>query len=183
MSPDELKALPTSRIVFSLRTIWRRGLFDRIFRTPGFAEDCLDVVVDGISLHKELNRNAKGNDLVFKLDEGPCEPNDELIDEWLLRSPASLPNDRRPLFGCHVCWDLWCGTYSIKVERTSSWVVWSDFAFQTPGIKSPSLHEYADLGPFKFDAEEYEDTLLNIPTIESLKEQSQQYAGLRPGGV
>ncbi len=174
MSPDELKALPTSKIVFSLTTTRRRNIIDWIFKRPGSAHDWLDVVLDGISLHKELNRNAEGKDMIFPLSWGPCEPNDELIDEWLLRSPASLPNDRRPLFGCHVCWDLWCGTYSIKVERTSSWVVWSDFAYQDPGIKSPLLDEYADLGPFKFDAEEYEDTLLHIPTIESLKEQSQQ---------
>lgn len=174
MSPDELKALPTSRIVFSLATTRRRNIIDWIFKRPGSAQDWLDVVVDGISLHKELNRNEKGKDLVFPLGWNPYELDNELIDEWLLRSPASLPNDRRPLFGCQVCWGLWCGTYSIKIERTASWVIWRDFASQSPDIKSPSLDEYADLGPFKFDAEEYEDTLLNIPTIESLKEQSQQ---------
>ena len=172
MSPDELEALPTSRIVFSLTTTRRRNISDWIFKRPGSAQDWLDVVVDGISLHKELNRNEKDQDLVFPLGWNSYELDKELVDEWLLRSPASLPDDRRPLFGCQVCWGLWCGTYSIKIERTASWVIWRDFAAQSPHIKSPSLDEYADLGPFKFDAEEYEATLLNIPTIESLKEQS-----------
>ena len=174
MSPEELNTLPTSKIVFSLTTTWRRNIFDRIFKWSGWAEDRLDVVVDGISLHSELNRNEKGNDMIFPLSWGPCQPNDELIDVLLLRKPASLPNDRRPLFGCDVCWDLWCGTYSLKIERIGSRIIWRDFAYQHPGIKSPSLQEYADLGPFKFDAEEYEKTFLNIPTIESLKEQASQ---------
>ena len=71
MSPEELNALPTSKIVFSLTTTWRRNIFDRIFKWPGLAEDRLDVVVDGISLHSALNRNKKGKDLIFPLSSGP----------------------------------------------------------------------------------------------------------------
>ncbi len=168
MSPEDLQSLPMSKMAFARASRRQRGLLDRIFRLPGERQYCLDILIDGKSVHSAINGTRNSYDLVCHLGWGDCDYRDELIDELLLRRPAALPDGRRRLFGCHMCDDLWCGTVSVVIENRESWVIWRDFAYQTPGDESPSLEEFRDLGPFKFDASDYEAVLLHIPSLDSL---------------
>lgn len=169
MALDNLESLPTSQITFGVGKWYERGLVDRVFRKPGKAYDALDVLVDGKSLHEAINGAFKAATLIALLEQAPSEFRNDVVDELLLRRSARLPGDRRPLFGCAMCGDLWCGSVSIVIERFDRWITWRDFAFQMPKDDAPALEQFRDLGPFKFDAAEYERTLLSVPTIDELR--------------
>ncbi len=156
-----LQDLPISKIVFGEVDVPRRTLLDRLFRLRGTSSSELDVLVDDTSLFLEFNRGGSARPFVCHLGWGRCEYVEELVDELLLRRPASLPNDRRPLFGCHVCGDLWCGVVSVIIERSDRWMFWRDFAIQTPADASPNLMEFRHLGPFRFATDDYEATILS----------------------
>jgi hypothetical protein len=168
----ELEKLPISTVTFALAArVNGDTLFwlEKLGKRPGREiYECLDIVVDGISLHQKINGTKNNYDMNSHIGWDSYPDRNKLIDELLLKLPASLPGNRRPLFGCHACDDLWCGNISIFIEQKDSWTFWRDFALQTPYIKSPDLEEFRDLGPFKFDTATYVETILNAPTVESL---------------
>lgn len=128
----------------------------------------LDVVVNGTSLWQRL---GKPHDMVsvlccdFVLSESL-----KAMDRLLLKSEADLPGDRRSLFVCAECGDLGCGAVTLAISRVDGNVVWRDFGYENNYEDGVARDEYADIGPFEFDAAHYESVLLDA--LERLKRDS-----------
>lgn len=106
-----------------------------------------DFVVDGQSLLEQ----ATGGTSVLGCHIG----NDERCDFLLLRRhDVQLEAGQVALYVCSECGDYGCGLTVATVERRGDRIVWSDFADLdwNHRVRRP----VAGLGPFGFDAVEYE---------------------------
>jgi len=115
----------------------------------------LDVVIDGDSLWQSL---GKPRDMVSVLCLDFALPESlQAVDRLLLKSEADLPNNRRSLFVCAECGDLGCGAVTLSVRRAGGVkVIWSDFGRENNHEEKVWRDEYRDVGPFEFDASQYE---------------------------
>src|SRR5258708_34764022 len=126
-----------------------------------------DLVVNGVSLWERL---GKPHDMVSVLcADFVASKTLNAVDRLLLKSEADFPNDRRSLFVCSECGDLGCGAITVSIKRTDDSVVWSDFGYQNNYEAGVFRDDYQDVGPFAFEFQQYESTLLNA--IAQLKSQ------------
>lgn len=168
MPSEPSTELPLSTITLGCVAVERRTLIQRLLGRRGVSRPALDILVDGSSLHAEFNRHtAAHSPYVCPLGWPSCAYVKELRDELLLRRAASLPDDRRPLFGCWQCSDPWCGVISVVVEQCSKWTYWRDFGAQAPSAASVRLDEFEDIGPFRFATRDYEAALLSSTAVSS----------------
>jgi hypothetical protein len=118
----------------------------------------LDFVVNGESLWETV---GKQHDLVSALcvDYTIAEA-EKAVGRLLLTENADLPNERRSLFICSECGDLGCGAITAVVAKERDTITWQDFGFQNDYEDAVVLDKYKNVGPFSFNAEQYEETLL-----------------------
>jgi hypothetical protein len=117
-----------------------------------------DFVVNGKSLWEEL---GKRHDMVSVFcEEYAKETSVNAAARLLLQQKADMPNDRRSLFVCSECGDLWCGAITAIVEKQGKSVVWKAFGYENTYEEDVRLDDYSKVGPFTFDAAAYEHTLL-----------------------
>jgi hypothetical protein len=130
----------------------------------------LDFVVDGRSLFEELVR-SRGTDLVSALwlDKKSVEASVRAAQTLMLLRPSELPTGRCSIFICPECGDLGCGAVTAVIERQQTGYRWRDFVLQNDYEHDP-VAEYNDVGPFSFDATDYESTLQGaIETLRALE--------------
>jgi len=111
----------------------------------------LDLVIDG----DPLGRHIKA-DTVTPLGHGPDDWQDEAIDRFLGLGAADAPGDRTSFYVCGECGDLGCGAITAVIERGPGVVVWRNFGYQNNYEAKISADDYRGLGPFTFDAAEYD---------------------------
>ncbi len=118
----------------------------------------LDFVVDGESLWEAL---GESHDMVSILcAEYSADETAKAIGRLLLNEKADLPNDRRSFFVCSECGDLGCGAITAVVERQGETITWKAFGYENTYEDKILLDAYRTVGPFTFDAADYEHTLV-----------------------
>lgn len=123
----------------------------------------LDFVVDGQSLWEEL---GKRHDMVSILCvEYPAEETAKAVNRLLLSEKADLPNNRRSIFVCSECGDLWCGAITASVERQGETFIWKVFGYENTYEGKIWLDDYSAVGPFTFNATAYEQTLVQATEL------------------
>jgi hypothetical protein len=113
--------------------------------------DYLDFVIDGRLLSEQI-----GGDLVTCLGWAVASENTRAVRRLLLDEPADFPNGRRSLYVCPECGDLGCGAVSAVIENVDNQIMWRDFGYENDYENIVRLDDYRNLGPFVFDAAEYE---------------------------
>jgi hypothetical protein len=117
----------------------------------------LDFVVNGNSLWERV---GKRDDMVTVLcREFASEETRKATRRLLLVEEADFPDDRRSLFICSECGDLGCGAISIAVEKKGDRIMWKNFGYENTYENDVKLSDYADVGPFAFDAAAYQALL------------------------
>lgn len=116
--------------------------------------DYLDFVIDGEYLSATV-----GGDLISALGWLPPAATNEAVRRLVLQEPADFPNNRRGLYVCPECADLGCGAISLVIEEIEGRINWRDFGFQNNYEDKISLDEYAKIGPFVFDREQYNEVI------------------------
>jgi hypothetical protein len=124
-----------------------------------------DFVLDGQSLWERV---GKPNDMVSILcvDYAVGETI-QAVNRLLLVEKPNLPNDRRSLFICSECGDIGCGAVTAMVTKAGGSIMWEKFGYENNYENHVILDDYLDVGPFTFNAAEYERTLLRA--IEKLR--------------
>lgn len=92
--------------------------------------------------------------------EFSAKETEKAVQRLLLRENAILPDDRRSLFLCSECGDLGCGTITVRVEERYGTMVWKSFGYENNYENRVELDGYSSVGPFTFEAEKYEQILL-----------------------
>jgi len=119
----------------------------------------LDFVVNGESLWKIV---GQARDMVSVLcSEYDLNETTKAVHRLLLREQADLPDNRRSLFICSECGNLGCGTITVVVAKHGGAIVWKNFGYENNYEDHVLLDEYGSIGPFTFNAVEYERTLLD----------------------
>jgi hypothetical protein len=119
----------------------------------------LDFVVDGTSLFGELVK-SRGTDLIgaLWLDKTYAEVSIRAAERLMLLRPPDSPSGRRSIYVCPECGDLDCGAVTAQVGRSASTYTWSGFVLEN-NYDDYLLAEYREVGPFSFEATDYESTL------------------------
>lgn len=117
----------------------------------------LDFVVNGKSLWERV---GKRHDMVSVFcREFAMEETRGHMGRLLLTEKADFPDDRRSLLICSECGDLTCGAISILVVKEHDSVIWKAFGYENTYENDVKLSDYADVGPFAFDAAAYQALL------------------------
>lgn len=77
------------------------------------------------------------------------------VRRLLLEAEAPLAGGRHVIYGCPECESIDCGAVTAVIEREGTDVVWRDFAWQTYGSVDLERGGYRDMGPYRFDGEQY----------------------------
>ena len=99
--------------------------------------------------------------------EFSAKETEKAVKRLLLSEEAILPDDRRSLFLCSECGGLGCGTITALVERRHETMIWKSFGYENNYENRVELDEYSSVGPFTFEAEAYDQTLLE--GVDSLR--------------
>jgi hypothetical protein len=128
----------------------------------------LDFVVNGESLWEAI---GKRRDTVSVLcAEYLLEETIKAVNPLLLTEETNVPNDRRCLFICSECGDLGCGAITLAVRREGDTVLWTNFGHENNYESEIEFDEYKGVGPFRFDAADYEGTLREgIDRLKTIK--------------
>jgi hypothetical protein len=91
-----------------------------------------------------------------------------LLRQLLLEAPSELQTGRVQLCICPECGDIGCYAFTAVVEESSGLVIWRDFGAEKDwryDDDDPLIErdEYDSIGPFRFDKEQYRESLLNPP--------------------
>lgn len=129
----------------------------------------LSFVVNHTSLLEIMHR-AKPEAITPLAHTRPLEERQQYVDRLLLREPAEWPDNRRLLYGCPECSDIYCGAVTALVEETGDGFIWRDFALEN-NIDEPEFAKLHELGPFTFAKKQYKEILeeaisdarLNVP--------------------
>jgi hypothetical protein len=125
----------------------------------------LDFVLDGQSLWERV---GKPNDMVSILCvEYAVAETIQAVNRLLLVEKPNLPNGRRLLFICSECGDIGCGAVTAMVTKVGDSIMWAEFGYENNYENHVILDDYLDVGPFTFNALEYERTLFRA--IEKLR--------------
>lgn len=124
------------------------------------ARESLDFVIDGQRLSVLLGGESAAR-LCFR--QLGCDPDPEweqrLVEQLLLHHAPDFPESRYALYVCPECGDFGCGTVTAVIERVGDSYVWRDFGWQTNYEDTVYYDDYRHLGPYQFDAVEYESVL------------------------
>jgi hypothetical protein len=126
----------------------------------------LDFVIDGKSLFDTLGENDR---VGFMADW----PNPHSVDELLPEGPSELPPEvrdaqRRLLYTCPECGDVYCGAMTAVVVGDDDRIVWKQFAnlywdwFEDRGAVFET-EQFEHIGPFYFDRRQYVNALRHPP--------------------
>ena len=119
-------------------------------RTP---REFLDVLVDS---HRLLDRIGwEGADLITPIGWGVPAAQLSAIRQLQRDEPSTLPSGRVLLFVCPECGDIGCGAIAVRITRSGSDVIWSDFAREN-GYEEPLP---IDCDPIRFNARDYWNAL------------------------
>ncbi len=122
-----------------------------------------DFIVSGQSLAKILGLPEL--DLIGTF--GWCEDKDyenNLIDEFLGLEKPELSTGRTSFYVCPECGDIGCGAITAKIEFKEEFVLWKDFGYENDYSK-PNLEDFKEIGPFKFDKNDYFVVFENLKTL------------------
>ncbi len=130
---------------------------------PGISERfSSDFLVDGESLLQVLTRAEEGHsDYVSCFVRGWDEFNASSRAQLLLRAPPDTASGRVLLYICPECGDLGCGAFTVRVSKTNSGYIWSDFAHENGYEDS---HPLTQVGPFHFLQANYEQVMKDAAT-------------------
>lgn len=145
---------------------------NRLTLVPGRSEKFglvfSEMVVDGRPL-RELLSLEPDDEVLDRANLGPAGENvPVLVHNWpmagtggalvlLGEETSELADGRVPLYVCPACGDLWCGTVSTLVERSTSHVTWRDFGWDVGWADGEEIR-FAG-GPFVFDRQQYDHEL------------------------
>ncbi len=115
--------------------------------------DYLDFVVDG----KVIYELVAPGDCIGCLGWGLQEIEKHTIAQLLLEESPEPESGRVPIYICPECGALGCGAVTVKIEKSSEWIVWSDFAFENNYEGTVEL--YSEVGPFYFKKDPYTQVL------------------------
>jgi hypothetical protein len=120
----------------------------------------VDFVVNGESLYSLLDVGRFGHASRFTADFRGR--NQEAVDVFLMKKPPDIEG-RAILYECSLCADSGCGVFLVKISRSDHGYVWSEFGYDQgwgdDQIPQLDLVTYKDIGPFTFEAEDYEHTI------------------------
>jgi len=129
----------------------------------------LDFIIDGQSLWERCGKSRDAVSVLcveFEFDETT-----KSVDRLLLREYSDLPSDRHKLFICAECGEIGCGAVTLRVEKNGATVAWKDFGYENNYEEGIHLDDYRHIGPFVFDADQYQNQLLlGIEEIKRLRE-------------
>jgi hypothetical protein len=112
----------------------------------------LDFVVDGSSLQETLGVFEQVGGLGWGTPEGQRL----YVGRLLLQEPTDAPSGRVPLYVCAECGDIGCGAITVRVHKSGSTFVWSDFAFENNyDAAMIDTDQFRHVGPFAFNKAEY----------------------------
>jgi hypothetical protein len=120
----------------------------------------LDFVVNRQSLWQKV---GKPLDLVtvLALDEHVAPDKSALaVRRLILKEPAELLGGRRQLLICPECGDIGCGAITASIEKDKTGIVWRSFGYENDDEQEVKFKSYEDVGPFTFEAADYETALL-----------------------
>jgi len=128
---------------------------------PGAPERfTVDFVVNGESLYSLLDVAWFGHASRFAADFRGR--NQEAVDVFLMKKPPDIEG-RAILYECSLCADSGCGVFLVKITHSDNGYVWSEFGYDQgwgdDQIPQLDLEKYKNIGPFTFEAEDYEQTI------------------------
>lgn len=68
-----------------------------------------------------------------------------------------MPNGRNTLYVCVECADIGCGAVTLLIEIEPSHIIWKDFGFENNYEDVVQTLDFQDIGPFTFDATQYNE--------------------------
>ena len=117
----------------------------------------VDLLIKGRSLYKLLD--VEKRDLVGRFALDFPDHNREASEEFISGHSPHI-DGMVIFFECPLCADICCGAILAKITKTESSYGWSDFAYYKGWFEEePELELYEDVGPFKFSAGAYEQTI------------------------
>jgi hypothetical protein len=137
-----------------MKTLELRWVFERR------RGECLDFVVSGRSLYKELHR--RGYDVVPRLGTELVPVDSEMRDLLLLdEKKGDTPTGRVALYRSALGGGLGDGVVSVRIERENADIVWSEFAWETDC--ADDFHPIENLGPCRFREADYRKAIVTAP--------------------
>ena len=118
------------------------------------ARSHVDFEIDGHSLF--IMTNAADSDLVGVLGWAVSGRDDEAIDQFLLKRPTDLPDQRQPVFVCPECGDIACGAITLRLRLEGDAVVWEDLAYENGFDESVTDRSSFEYLAFSFPRDQYE---------------------------
>ena len=109
-----------------------------------------DFIVNGKSLFEIFGEP----DLVGTIGSFGKEVNIEAVNLLLLKKYSELKSKRIPIYICPECGDLGCGAITISIVKKDKSFIWSSFGYEN-NYQDELLEEFKEVGPFKFQKEEY----------------------------
>ena len=120
----------------------------------------LDFVIDGVPLKSLFNVDFISPFGWFDADEQEAS-----ISRLLGKSPPDMPNGRTTLYICPECGELGCGAVTVLVQREAGVAIWKDFGFENDYENVVHTDGFQDIGPFTFDAIQYNELFERIKTL------------------
>ncbi len=143
-----------------LELVWA----ERLRSYPGMQTErhFLDFIIDGLSLREQAKCQS---DRITPLG-GWTTPEFEArsLDELLCDQNPTLTTGRVELYVCAECGGIGCGSFTAVVDDDGESVTWREFGYEV----NYQIHEddplvdtapYQDVGPFKFEREQYRRAL------------------------
>jgi hypothetical protein len=118
--------------------------------------ECIDFVVSGRSLYKELH--GRGYDVVPRLGSKLVPVDSRTRDLLLLEAEGDTPSGRVALYWSSLGGSLGEGVVSARIARENGDIVWSGFAWETDCEEH--FHPLENLGPFRFREAAYREAIL-----------------------
>lgn len=150
-----------------------RAAIERPDGTSKSERHFFDFVLNGESLWERIGRPRDTVSILCV--EYVFEETVRAINRLLLMEKADLPNDRRSLFICSECGDIVCGAITLVVSKAGDSIVWEKFGYENTYEDEVLYDDYVGVGPFRFNATEYERTLLQ--GIEKVRKEARGSRG------
>src|ERR1041384_5439436 len=126
----------------------------------------LDLILNDCSLYTPFKKNSLEWISPFRSDSDKREiaraDATNAAKRLTLIASADFPNNRRSLYLCPECADLGCGAVSVVIEQKGDTFIWRDFGYENNWEEKLWAEDFANLGPFIFNASEYVDVFQKI---------------------
>lgn len=117
----------------------------------------LDFVIDGVPLSSRLTVDS-----ISPFGWLDAHEQEASIDRLLGQSPPDMPNGRNTLYVCAECADIGCGAVTLLIQSERGHIIWRDFGFENDYEDVVQTHDFQDIGPFTFDATQYDELFERI---------------------